>query len=446
VKNDLTQGGILKTLVMFSKPLVLSGLLQQLYNWADAFIVGNVEGELPLAAIGATGSISALLVMIITGFTVGIAIVAAHLYGAGKKDRITYVLSSFSLTLGGFFLVAAVAGILFTPSILRLLNTPDDIFSLACEYLRIIFVGVPFIVVYNVHASVLRGMGDSRAPFFAIVVSALANVLLDLLLVAVYRYGVAGAAVATVVSQVMMTLFVVVYSNRKYPFLLFNIEKKAIDRNALIQGLRLSIPTATQSSVHSVGNLVLQNFMNGFGTQTVAAITTAYRIDTIIMLPLNNLGEGISTVTAQNIGAGNRKRAKKSLLVGIMLTAAVALALTALVIPTGGSLIAMFGVRSEAVEIGKKFFHIIAVFYLPYGVAMALRGYLQGIGDVVFSAILSLTSLVVRIVLSYAFWERTGNAIIAYAEAVSWMVLLIMCLIRFLQVSRSCRVVEDVVI
>ena len=435
--KNLVQGNIVKTLILFSLPLVLSGLLQQLYNWADAFIVGNVEGELQLAAIGGTGAISGLLVTMITGFTVGITILAAYLYGAGQKAELKNVLSSFTLLLGGFFGVIAVLGMVFTSPILRLLDTPADIFAPACRYLRIIFAGIPFLVVYNVYASVLRGMGDSRTPFLAIVVSALTNVLLDILFVAVYRHGVTGAAVATVISQAMMTLFIFAYSTRTYPLLKFRVERKAVNRKILRRGLRLSIPTALQSSVHSAGSLLLQNFMNGFGTHTVAAITTAYRIDMIIMLPLNNLSEGISTITAQNIGAGNRERAKKSLWAGAVLMSAVAIALTVAIIPTGGTLISMFGVHGKAVEIGEKFFRIIALFYFPYGVAIAVKGYLQGLGDVVASGLLSIASLGIRIALSYLFREQAGNAIIAYAEAFSWIALLVMCILRLAYVSRS---------
>ena len=432
--RNLTQGSIVKTLVLFSLPLILSGLLQQLYNWADAFIVGNVEWEIPLAAIGATASVSNLLVMLITGFTVGTTILTARLYGSGETEKIRDVLSSFTLVLGGLFLAASLLGAVLTKPIMELLRTPQDIMADACSYLRIVFTGIPFIAVYNVYAAVLRGMGDSRTPFLAIVVSALTNVLLDILLVAVWHYGAAGAAVATVVSQALMAIFVVAYSARRNPHLRFRPGKAAVSREMVTQGLRLSIPTATQSSLHSVGNLILQNFMNGFGTATVAAITTAYRIDSIIMLPMNNLAAGVSTFTAQNVGADNPRRARRGLLVGTVLIAVVSVVLTLVVIPTGGTLIALFGMLDEVVGIGENFFRIIALFYLPFGIAIAIKGYLEGVGDVIFSGVASVLSLLIRIVLSYAFAD-IGSGIIAYAEAFSWLALLLMCAGRFLYMS-----------
>ena len=187
-----------------------------------------------------------------------------------------------------------------------------------------------------------------------------------------------------------------------------------------------------QSSVSAFGSLILQNFMNGFGTQTVAAITTAYRVDSIVLLPIINLGAGISTMVAQSHGAGEEKRARKTFAVGTVLMTGVSLLMTLLVIPTGGYLIAMFGVGPEATAIGENFFQRIACFYLVFGLATAARGYLEGLGDVLYSSIAGILSLLTRIVGSYALAALCGNMIIAYAEAVSWGALLLLYLGRIL--------------
>ena len=185
-----------------------------------------------------------------------------------------------------------------------------------------------------------------------------------------------------------------------------------------------------QSSISSLGSLILQNFMNGFGTQTVAAITTAYRIDTIVLLPIINLGSGISTLTAQSYGAGRTDRTRRILLAGSGVMLLVSLALTLLVIPTGGHLIALFGAGAEAVRIGSDFFLRIASFYVVYGLAMSVRGCLEGIGDVTYSSIAGIASLVFRIFLSYALADLFGNMVIAYAEAFSWLLLLGLYILR----------------
>ncbi|WP_338148989.1 MATE family efflux transporter [Dysosmobacter acutus] len=326
-------GAIARTLIQFSLPLILSGILQQLYNWADAFIVGNVEGELALAAIGATGTVVNFYLMTITGFALGLSIVFAQVFGSGQTEFIPRVLSTFSLLLGSIFLILAAVGIGTSGSLLRLMHTTRDTVALAESYLRIILSGIPFLAVYNVYSAALRGIGDSRAPFLAIVFSSVVNVVLDILLVALLRCGVGGAAAATVLSQAAMTAFLVVYSVKKQPLLRFRFSRKALDREALVQGVRLGVPPMIQSSVSAFGSLLLQNFMNGFGTQTVAAITTAYRVDTIILLPIINLGSGISTIVAQNHGAGEAQRTRSILSVGTGLMTIVSLGMTALVIP-----------------------------------------------------------------------------------------------------------------
>lgn len=419
-------------LIQFSLPLILSGVLQQLYNWVDAFVVGNVEGELALAAVGATGTVVNFYVTAITGFTLGLAILFAQKFGSRETEAIPKILKTFAVLLGAVFLALAAVGFCLTEPFLRLLNTTPDTIGLAGDYLRIILIGVPFLAVYNVYAAALRGTGDSRAPFLAVLLSSAVNVVLDIVLVAVLRWSVAGAAVATVLSQAAMTVFLIAYSIKKYPLLRFSRADGLLDRAMLVQGVRLGVPPMIQSSVSACGSLILQNFMNGFGTRTVAAITTAYRIDTIVLLPIINLGSGISTIVAQNYGAGRMARTRKVLVAGTLLMTVTALLLAGFVIPMGGRLIALFGVGPEAVAIGERFFHGIAGFYLVFGLATAVRGYLEGLGDVLYSSVAGILSLAVRIAGSYTLVGFFGDRIIAYAEAIAWGVLLALYLGRVL--------------
>lgn len=425
------------TLIKFSLPLIFSGILQQLYSWADAFIVGNVEGETALAAIGSTGSITGFFLMIVNGFTVGLAILFAQKYGAGKYKNITEILSTFSLLLGGLMLLLAVMGILFTPLLLKAMNVPSSVFQMAEEYLEIILVGVPFLAVYNIYSAALRGTGDSKAPFYSILISSISNVLLDILLVGVVQWSVQGAAIATVVSQIAMTVFIVIYAVKKHSAL--RIKKAGIAKSALMEGLRFGIPPMIQSGVTGCGNLLLQNFMNGFGMETVAAITTAYRIDSIVILPMLHLGSGISTITAQNFGAGDYRQARRVLKVGTGIMAAVSLAMTLLVIPTGGVLISLFGVGELVVEIGEAFFLRLASFYFLLGMATAIRGYLEGTGDVVYSSTAGIITLAARVFFSYALVSFTGNMVIAYAEGLSWAVMLLLYIVRLIKKERNMK-------
>ena len=250
-------------LIRFSLPLILSGVLQQLYNWVDAFVVGNVEGELALAAVGATGTVVNFYVTAITGFTLGLAILFAQKFGSRETEAIPKILKTFAVLLGAVFLALAAVGFCLTEPFLRLLNTTPDTIGLAGDYLRIILIGIPFLAVYNVYAAALRGTGDSRAPFLAVLLSSAVNVVLDIVLVAVLRWSVAGAAVATVLSQAAMTVFLIAYSVKKYPLLRFSRAGGLLDRAMLVQGVRLGVPPMIQSSVSACGSLILQNFMNG---------------------------------------------------------------------------------------------------------------------------------------------------------------------------------------
>lgn len=427
--KDMTRGSLSRALISFSLPLILSGLLQQLYSWADAFIVGNAQGEAALAAIGATTSLFSLFTMLVTGFSSGVSILSAQLYGRGEHDAQRKILFSFSLILGGVSLGLTLVCGPAAHMLLSLLQTPADIIAQSAAYLGIVLTGLPFIAVYNVYSAVLRGMGDSKAPLLSVLVSSLLNIVLDILLVYGLHLGVRGAAIATVTSQALMSIFIVLYA-RRYDALRMTPSLRLYDASLVYRGCRLALPITLQSGVNSIGHLALQNFMNGFGTQTVAAITSAYRIDCIILLPIINLGTAISTVVAQNTGANKHERARKGLAVGCVMMTAVSLVLTAVVVLFGGSLIAMFGVTPEAAKIGADFFRYLGAFYVVFGLCTAMRGYLEGMGDVVFSGAIGIASLAVRIALSYALRGVYGNMVIAWAEAYAWCFMLAMYFIR----------------
>ena len=437
--NDMTRGSIARALVLFTVPLVLSGILQQLFNWVDAFIVGNIEGELALGGVGAVTSTYNLFITSIVGFTSGLSVLAAQQYGTGKREGLKHTLATFSLLLGGVFLGVSALGAALTPAILTLMDTPVRIFPFSEQYLRVVFLGFPFLAVYNTWSAVLRGLGDSRAPFLAVLVCSLINGALDVLFVAVLRWGVTGAAAATVLSQAAMTAFIIHYALGKYPDLRFLPRREALKGSVLAEGSRFGLPPAIQSGATSFGNMLLQRFMNGFGDQTVAAITTAYRVDTVLLLPIINFGSGVATVVAQNTGAGSPERARKALKTGAVMMAGISLGLTVLILVAGEALIAMFGLTQESVTIGGSFFRTIASFYLVYSLAMALRGYLEGMGDMIFSGAAGIAALAVRIVCSYAFAGVFGRKVIAYAEAFSWLVLLGVYLLRYIWVRRRER-------
>ena len=424
-------------LVKFCTPLILSGILQQLYNWADAFIVGNYNGEGALAAVGAVWAINNLYLMVILGFNTGLAILIAQKYGSGEMDEIRKILSTFLAVFVVLVTVISVLAFVTAKPVLRIMETPEDIFACSEIYLKIICIGMPFLAVYNLYSATLRAIGDSRAPFLAVLVSSVINVILDIILVAVFKWGVAGAAYATIISQIAMTVFLVVYGIKKHPEIKINIGRGMIHRDCISKSISFGVPPMLQSCITSLGNTILQGFMNTFGTATVAAITTAYRVDSIALLPVIYLGSGISTLVAQNYGAGDKKRAWKVFTVGTVIMIPVAVILTVLVVLFGGFIVEIFGVGPEAVDIGARFFRCIGTFYTVFGISMALRGYVEGMGGVVYSSIFSVTSLGVRLALSYILKAYFDNMVIAYAEGISWVLQMILFAVGIFLIRRK---------
>ena len=422
-------GTIMKELIRFSLPLILSGVLQQLYNWADAFIVGNVDGELSLSAIGVTSIPISFFITTITGFTLGLSVLIAKNFGAKKQDSIPPVLAVFAVILGGVFLLAAAVA---PPCPIRLWScctrrripstSPAAIsalFSGACRFWRSIMSIPPPARAGRqpdpipLHSGLLRHQRTAGYPFCC--GAALGRT----------GRGCGDCAVPSDHDGVYRPV-----RNKQIPVAEKWLPERVFLRCVVRDGLRYGLPPMVQSSISALGSLVLQDFMNRFGTDTVTAITTAYRIDTLILLPIVNLGSGISTVTAHSHGAGDTIRTRKTLSAGTILTLVVSAFLTGLVIPTGGKIIALFGAGTAAVAIGSAFFHRIAFFYPIFGLTTAFRGYLEGRGDLMYSSVAGLVSLAVRIIASYAMAPHFENMTIAYAEMVSWVWLLVMYLFR----------------
>ncbi len=431
---------ILKKLVLFSVPLILSGLLQQLFNWVDALIVGNVIGEEALAGVGATTSLYNLFVTVIVGFASGLSVLFAQQYGRGEKTKSGKLLSVYCVLLGIVFAVISALGMILTVPILRVLNTPTDLLEYAREYIFVIFIGVPFLAIYNTYSAALRGVGNSKVPFISVLISSVINGVFDYVFIGICGFGVWSAAVATVISQIVMTVYIITFTARHYPALRFSKSHMKEWQTTIKNGGKYALPPAVQSSVTSVGNIFLQRFMNTFGEQTVAAVTTAYRVDSFLLLPIVNFSTAISTIVVQETGAGNEKAAKKAFQLGTVMMAVMSVGLTAVIILTGRTLLSMFGLTSESVAIGDEFFKTISLFYIINGVAMSIKGYLEGTCDMLFAGIMGICSLGVRIVCSYLFEGVFDNMVIAYAEAFSWVFLLLVFIMRYLSKRRKIRV------
>ena len=409
-----------KELLLFSIPMILSAVFQQMFNWADALIVGNFAGEEALAAIGATTSCYNIILDLILGASAGITVLAARYYGAGEHSRIRRLFATFVRFLPAGALLVVAAGIAFTPSLLQMLHTPEEILADSVLYLRWMYAGLLFLAVYNTLAAILRGMSDSRAPFRSVVAAGAANIVLDFLFVAGLHMGVGGAALATFLTQGVMTVYLLVYAVRHVPFLTAGFLQEKADLHMFREGMHYALPLMLQGAAASVGKVILTGFRNGFGISVIAAITTAYRVDTVLISPVHNIGAAVAAKVSQKLGAGEQDKAKEVLWAGLWMGTGFAAVMTGFVILAGGTLIGIFGVSAQVRQIGASFFRYLGQFYIMCALMEVMHGCLQGYGDVRFAAGNMLFQLAVRIVLSYALRPVFGWKVIAYAEGLSW--------------------------
>lgn len=426
-----------RQLVSFSIPLILSGILQQLFSWTDAFILGNVEGEGALAAVGASSAVTNLFVLAVTGFTAGLGILAARYFGAGKWNELRKLLGGYSLLLTAAMIVIMLCGQAAAEKLLIAMDTPSDIFDQASGYLRITLIGAPFVILYNIYAAVLRGVGNSRAPFVCVALSGVLNMILDFVLVKYCGLGIAGAAYATAGSQAVGAVLSVVYTVYKYKQLRFSLRGGMFDAGVMKEGLKLGVPVTARSVISALGSVLLQNFMNGFGSVTVAAISTSYRVDSMLLLPVMNLSVGISTMVSQSIGANDKVKAHRFYMRGLWLMLATSCVLTVFICLFGGQLVALFGVGEEAVDIGRRFFIRLSLFYPVFSVARAINGYLEGLGDVTFTGAITVASLAVRLAASYALKPLFGNMVLEWAEVISWVFLIAAYYLRYRYIRKT---------
>jgi len=431
--HDMTQGNVFRTLLSFAMPLILTGLLQQMYYIADSVIVGNLLGERALAAVGVTAPILNVFIFITTGLASGYTILLSQYYGAKEYKKISRLSNTFLVFTMLFASVIAVLGFFLKQDVLALLNTPLEITEPAGDYLAVVFCGIPFMVLYNLLSSMLRSVGDSRTPLYSIVLSTTVNVVLDLTFIKVFNWGIRGAAIATVMSQIISCLFLLRFIYRDHPFFRIMFRKEQWDWMLFRESIRLGMPRVLQSSIASFGFVLLQNIMNSFGVGVVTAITTAYRIDSLTILPIINMSVAISIFTGQNVGAQNMERAKEGLRKGITIILIVAVAITTFVVLGGRILMKAFGVSDEIAALGQYFFRICAIFYPVLGLQQAYIGFLQGNKDVVFAAVIGLTTIAFRVALSYllAGIGMPGIEVIAFSEMASWVLGAVVCFGRY---------------
>lgn len=399
-KNAILTGSIPKQLLVFFAPIWFGTLFQQLYNTVDTLIVGNFVGTQALAAVGATGAFVQLLVGFFVGLCSGASVVISQAYGAGDAERVDrQVHTALTLALLGGVVLTAV-GFFSSGMVLGWMQTPADIIGDAALYLRIYFLGMVPQMVYNMGTCILRAVGDSKRPLYFLIVASLVNIVLDVVFVAVLGLGVAGAALATVASQLVSAVLIVrcLAGSQGMPWHL-RADKLRLEKPVLAGIFRIGLPAAAQSSLYSVSNIFIQSSINSFGTVAVAAWSVYGKIDFLFWMTINSLGIAATTFAGQNFGAGLYDRVRKGAAVSLGLTAGATVLISAVLYPSSETLFRLFSQDAAVVAQGVQLMHFLVPLYITYICVEILSGTLRGCGDVTVPTIITVFGVCVLRVL-----------------------------------------------
>lgn len=394
--KNMTEGNPVKLIILFSIPMLIGNIFQQLYNIADSIIVGQFLGAQALAAIGATSSLCFFFFALCNGFGAGGGIIVSQKFGAGNKDEVKNCIANTGYIM---ILLPAIVGTLafvFAPFMLRVLKTPDDIFHEALVYLRLMATGLFFVSIYNYVSSMMRALGDSKTPLYFLIFSCVLNVGLDILFVYVLKMGVFGAGLATLISQFVSNILCLGYAFIFNPY--FRLSKKdlKIDTNVISRTVKLGLPLSLEFSMIAISCMALQRVVNGFGAVAVAAFTATGRIEQVIHQPYQTLSAALSTYAGQNYGAKKYDR----VINGYRKTMIMMAIFTAVMVPViqlfGAQITSIFVDDKEVIAMGAKAMAITSLFYIFLGQIYVVRGILNGLGDAFFALLNGIVEVIGR--------------------------------------------------
>ena len=413
--TDMTEGNIARLLINFALPLLIGNIFQQLYNTVDSIVVGNYVSKQALAAVGCTGPIINALIGIFVGLSGGAGVVISQYYGAKDREKLhSAVQTTVAITLI-MCVVLTVLGVLFTPYMLLLMDTPADVFAEAAEYLRIYFWGISGLLLYNIGSGILRAVGDSTHPLYFLIFSALTNTVLDVLFVKYFRMGIAGAAVATIVAQGLSALLVLgmlIRSNADYRIDPLHMQLKGC---LLKKICAIGIPSAIQMGITAFSNIFVQSYINHFESSCMAGWAAYNKIDAFALLPLMSLSMSITTFMGQNLGAGKLERAKKGPLICLGISFAIVILILLPLMIFAPQLVSLFNREEEVLRFGTLFIRMISPFYLLCTINQVLAGALRGAGDTKSSMFIMLGSFVVFRQIYLFIVYRLGGGIVPIA-------------------------------
>ena len=436
---DMSRGSILKKVISFSFPLMITGILQLLYNAADMIVIGQFTGKEALAAVGSTGSLINLLINVFMGLSVGTSVVVAQQHGAGDHQGIhNTVHTSIALAIIGGISVGLIGFVLARP-LLELMGTPSDVIDAASLYIRIYFIGMPFNMLYTFGSAILRAVGDTKRPLLYLSISGLLNVMLNLVLVIVFHMGVAGVALATIFSQLVSAVLIIrclMLTDSTVRLIRRHIR---IYRNTLAPILRIGLPAGLQGSLFSISNVLIQSSINSFGSVVMAGSAAAGNLEGFVYTSMNSIYQACLTFVGQNKGARQFQRVRKTLWICLGLVFVVGISIGGLFLLFAAPLISIYNADPLVIQKGVIRLSIICTTYFICGLMEVLVGQLRGLGYSIVPMIATLGSVCgLRIVWVYTVFAATPTLeILLYSYPISWFVAVLFHFVTYIIVQRK---------
>lgn len=439
--KDLTVGNPQKALLRFTLPMFVSVAFQQFYNMADSLIAGRFAGEDALAAVGASYPITMIFLAIAVGCNVGCSVVISNLFGSKQIDDMktavsTTLISSFALSV-----LLTVAGVISTTSMMQMIQTPENIFADAALYLRIYIYGFIFLSVYNVCTGIFQSLGDSNTPLYFLIGSSVGNILLDLLFVAVFHWGVAGVAWATFLAQGAACILAFTTLLRRISKIQGEGRSRLFSLPMLGKIGKMAVPSILQQSFVSVGNLLIQGLINSYGSAVIAGYSAAIKLNTFAITSFNTMSSGLSSFTAQNIGAKKNDRVSRGFWTGNLIILCLALFFCLLYTLGGRMVVGLFMTEESetALSVGTAFLRIVSPFYFAVGVKLITDGVLRGTGNVILFMVSTFSDLITRVVLAFVLSKNFGATGIWISWPIGWMLAAILAVGFYASSSRARR-------
>ena len=421
--QSMTSGNPIKLIITFTIPLLIGNVFQQIYSISDTIIVGRLLGVNSLAAVGSTGPLFFLMMGLTIGFTSGLTVITAQRFGANDFKNVRRSAAASTVICAAYTLLISGITLILLPTLLRMMNVPQEIFSQAYDFMTVITIGLIMIVFYNLLASILRALGDSKTPLYFLIFATIINVILNYVLIKYVGLGVKGSALGTVTALSISVILCFIHIHKKYPILRITRKDWHFDWAFCKEHLEIAIPMSIQFSIIALGSIVLQSVCNSFGPTTIAAFTSASRIEQLAVQPMVSFGIAMATYVAQNYGAGLIGRIRRGVFDCSMISLGLSIFLAIMIFTIGENMVQIF-VKEENQEVirqAKAYLNISVMFYFFLGQIFIYRNALQGLGKPSIPVISSIAELLLRSFAAIVLAANFGYFGICLASPIAWV-------------------------